>query len=51
MELRDQYPLSSDKQIEVELLQSDGASVNGETGILTWKAQLAPGEIKKYRVS
>ncbi|SEO64309.1 DUF4139 domain-containing protein [Niastella yeongjuensis] len=51
MELRDQYPLSTNKDIEVELLQSDGASVNTETGILTWKPQLAPGEIKKYRIS
>ncbi|OQP63343.1 TonB-dependent receptor [Niastella vici] len=51
MELRDQYPLSTNKDIEVELLQSDGASVNSETGILTWKPQLAPGEIKKFRVS
>ncbi|MBO9202740.1 MULTISPECIES: DUF4139 domain-containing protein [Niastella] len=51
MELRDQYPLSTNKEIEIELLQSDGATVNTETGILTWKPQLAPGEIKKYRVS
>lgn len=51
MELRDQYPLSTNKDIEVELLQADGASVDKETGILTWKPQLAPGEIKKYRVS
>lgn len=51
MELRDQYPLSTNKDIEVELLQADGAAVNGETGILTWKPRLAPGEIKKYRVS
>jgi TonB-dependent SusC/RagA subfamily outer membrane receptor len=51
MELRDQYPLPTNKDIEVELLQSDGASVNTETGILTWKPQLAPGEIKKLRIS
>lgn len=51
MELRDQYPLSTNKDIEVELLQADGASLDKETGILTWKPQLAPGEIKKYRVS
>lgn len=51
MELRDQYPLSSNKEIEVELLQHDGAAVNEETGILTWKTKLAPGEVKKYRVS
>jgi TonB-dependent SusC/RagA subfamily outer membrane receptor len=51
MELRDQYPLSMNKDIEVELLQADGASVNAETGIVSWKPQLAPGEIKKYRIS
>jgi TonB-dependent SusC/RagA subfamily outer membrane receptor len=51
MELQDQYPLSTSKDIEVELLQHDGAAVNGETGILTWKPQLAPGEIKKIRIS
>ncbi|THU40088.1 mucoidy inhibitor MuiA family protein [Niastella caeni] len=51
VELQDQYPLSSNKDIEVELLQHDGASVNEETGILTWNAKLAPGEIKKYRIS
>lgn len=51
MELKDQYPLTTDKDIEVELLQYDGAVKNDETGIVTWKAQLAPGEIKKYRLS
>jgi uncharacterized protein (TIGR02231 family) len=51
MELKDQYPLTTDKDIEVELLQYDGAIKNDETGIVTWKAQLAPGEIKKYRLS
>jgi TonB-dependent SusC/RagA subfamily outer membrane receptor len=51
MDLRDQYPVSTNKEIEVELLQHDGASVNTETGILSWNVQLAPGEIKKFRVS
>lgn len=51
MTLKDQYPLSTNKDIEVELLQHDGAVINEETGILTWKPELAPGEIKKYRVS
>jgi uncharacterized protein (TIGR02231 family) len=51
MELQDQYPLSTTKDIEVELLQHEGATVNEETGIVTWKLQLAPGEIKKYRLS
>jgi len=49
--LKDQYPLSTDKEIEVELLQSDGAKVNNETGILTWQLQLKPNENKKFRIS
>ena len=49
--LKDQYPLSSSKDIEEELLQSSGAEINTETGVLTWKLQLAAGESRKYRVS
>jgi TonB-dependent SusC/RagA subfamily outer membrane receptor len=51
MLLKDQYPLSQNKEIEVELLQSDGASINAETGVLNWKLQLAPNESKKVRIS
>ena len=49
--LKDQYPLSSDKEIEIELLQSDDAKVNSETGILTWDLDLKPNETKKIRIS
>jgi uncharacterized protein (TIGR02231 family) len=49
--LKDQYPLSTDTAIEIELLQSDGAKVNTETGILTWQLQLKPSETKKIRIS
>jgi len=49
--VKDQYPVSSDKEIEVELLQSDKAKVNTETGVLTWQMKLAPGEAKKVRIS
>jgi len=51
MLLKDQYPISSSKDIEEELLESGGAAVNTETGVLTWQMDLAPGETKKYRVS
>lgn len=51
MLLKDQYPLSSNKDIEVELLQSDNAKVNLETGILTWQLQMKPNETKKIRIS
>lgn len=49
--LKDQYPLSQDKEIEIELLQSDGAKVNKETGILSWDLDLKPNETKKFRIS
>ncbi|HTI11897.1 MAG TPA: DUF4139 domain-containing protein [Puia sp.] len=49
--LKDQYPISSSKEIEEELLDSSGAEVNTGTGVLTWKLQLAPGETKKYKLS
>lgn len=51
MLLKDQYPLSTDKEIEIELLDSDNAKVNAETGILTWELTLKPNETKKLRVS
>ncbi|HSC39993.1 MAG TPA: DUF4139 domain-containing protein, partial [Chitinophagaceae bacterium] len=51
MLLKDQYPLSTNKEIEVELLESTGAANNTELGVLTWKLQLAPGEQQKFRVS
>ncbi len=49
--LKDQYPVSTDKSMEIELVESDGAAVNTETGVLTWKLNLAPGETKKVRLS
>jgi uncharacterized protein (TIGR02231 family) len=49
--LKDQYPISTNKDVEIELLDSSGAAVNGETGVLTWKIELTPGESKKYRIS
>ena len=49
--LKDQYPLSTDKEIEIELAQSDNAKENKETGILTWDLKLNPNETKKIRFS
>jgi len=51
MLLKDQYPLSSIKEIEVELIDSDGAEVNTELGSLNWKISLKPNESRKYRFS
>lgn len=49
--LKDQYPLSTDKEITIELLDDGKAKVNTETGILTWELKLAPNETKKIRIS
>ena len=49
--LKDQYPLSTDKEIEIELIESDKAKVNTETGILSWELNLKPNETKKIRIS
>ncbi len=47
--LKDQYPLSNVKEIEVELVDADGAAINTEIGVLTWKVTLKPGESIKKR--
>lgn len=49
--LKDQHPLSSDKDITIELLEDGKASVNPETGFMTWDLKLAPNESKKIRIS
>ncbi len=49
--VKDQYPISKNKEVAVDLLQSDGASINEETGVLSWKLKLAAGEVKKLRIS
>lgn len=47
--LKDQYPLSTTKEIEVKLEKEGNAEVNTELGTLNWQVSLEPGEQKKYR--
>jgi uncharacterized protein (TIGR02231 family) len=49
--LKDQFPLSNIKEVEVNLEESGDAIVNKETGVITWKINLKPGESKKVRFS
>jgi len=49
MLLKDQYPIATDKSIEIELTNDGGAAVNKETGILTWTLSIKPGETQTYR--
>ncbi len=51
MLLKDQFPISTNKDIEVELLENSDAMVKSEIGVLTWKLDLNAGETKKYRIS
>ena len=48
--LKDQLPVSSQKDIEVQVDEISRASHNTETGILTWKMELAPNETQKRRI-
>lgn len=47
MLLKDQYPMSTNKDIEVSLLEDGGGMNNKDIGVLTWKLELLPGESKK----
>ena len=47
--VKDQYPISRVKEVEVNLGDTDGASTDPETGILTWSLKLKPGESKKIK--
>jgi uncharacterized protein (TIGR02231 family) len=47
--IKDQYPISSNKEIEVELLENNNASINTETGELKWDLNLQFNEQKKIR--
>jgi len=51
LSLKDQYPLSTESEIEIELLESSGAEVNKETGMLAWKLNIAPNETKIVKLS
>ncbi len=47
--LKDQFPLTTNKEIEVELIEDGKAEVNTDLGILNWKMSLNGGESKKIR--
>lgn len=47
LELRDQMPLSPRSEVEVKLEDAGGASVNEQTGRLTWRFSLEPKATRK----
>ena len=48
--IQDQFPVSTDKSISVDDLKYDGAELDKETQILTWKLNLAPREERKLEM-
>lgn len=51
IEVKELFPVSTEKDIEIKLDQVSGAQVNSEKGELTWKLNLKPNETKKLIVS
>ena len=47
--LKDQFPLTTNKETEVELIDDGGADVNSDLGVLNWKLNLAAGETRKIK--
>jgi hypothetical protein len=50
LNIEDQVPIASDKQIEVQYTFSDHPIVDKNTGRLTWKLQLKPLENKNLQI-
>ncbi|WP_267740270.1 DUF4139 domain-containing protein [Myroides injenensis] len=49
IQIEDQYPLSSNKDIEVEVTEKSGASINDEKGIVKWDLKLKSNESKTLK--
>ncbi|RZF61382.1 DUF4139 domain-containing protein [Sphingobacterium corticibacterium] len=47
--LQEQYPLSTDKSMDITLEESNGGEVNRETGIVTWKLNIPAGGTQKLK--
>lgn len=47
--LKDQFPISKDKEVIVELSENSNATLNDEVGTFTWELRVKPQETKKVR--
>jgi uncharacterized protein (TIGR02231 family) len=50
IDIEDQVPVTQNKEIEVELLESSGAKYDATTGKLSWALKLASGDTKKMKL-
>lgn len=48
IDLQDQIPISSNKEIEVELIDRAGAKLDETSGYLNWEIHLEPSQSKKF---
>lgn len=51
IEVKEQFPRSTEKDIEIKLLETSNAKVNEDKGELSWNLNLKAGETKKLRFS
>lgn len=51
LQVKDLFPIPTDKEIEVELLDYSGADLDKEQSFITWNMELKPGESRKFRMS
>lgn len=51
IEIKEQFPLSTEKDIEIKLLETSNAKVDNDKGELSWNVNLKSGETKKLIVS
>ncbi|MBP5210768.1 MAG: DUF4139 domain-containing protein, partial [Bacteroidales bacterium] len=51
--LKDQYPVSTDKDIDVKVtgITPSATYNNTQNGIVTWEFNLTPGEVRTYSLS
>ncbi|PRD46626.1 hypothetical protein C5745_14855 [Sphingobacterium haloxyli] len=47
--LQEQYPLSTDKSMDITLEESGGGEINKDTGIITWKLNIPAGDTQKLK--
>jgi len=51
LNLQDRYPISTDKSMQVEVLETSGAQVNTEKGLVDWDLQIPAGATKTLKFS
>ena len=49
--VKDQFPISTNKEIDVTLLEGKDGFVNSEIGVITWQMQIPAGKSEKRRIS